>query len=310
MEYTFDTLYRRLCGILGKNNSRGEAQAQAFALLEDMYGASRTDVLMGRGVVFDGKGEAAWAKALEELERGIPMQYVAGRALFLGRYFRVTPDVLIPRPETEQLVKMAVEARPRRVLDCGTGSGCIAVSIALALPESEVVACDVSAAALEVARLNALQQGASVRFLLRSMLEPDAWKDEMPEQPAAEGTDCQPKAGFDLIVSNPPYICASEAKDMEAVVLDSEPHLALFVPDADPLRFYKALSRLGKLLLHTDGGLMLECNTRYAADVALMLEEEGYGKVAVLDDCFGRPRMVKATCKKAAKAFRGAKPGG
>ena len=136
MEHTYDTLYRSLCSLLGSRFGRSEAQAQAFALLEDMYGASRTDVLMGRSIAFDAAGEQAWASVLEALERGEAMQYVAGRARFCNRYFRVTPAVLIPRPETEQLVEMAVEAQPKRAIDCGTGSGCIAVSIALALPGS------------------------------------------------------------------------------------------------------------------------------------------------------------------------------
>lgn len=279
MEHTYDTLYRSLCSLLGSRFGRSEAQAQAFALLEDMYGASRTDVLMGRSIAFDAAGEQAWASVLEALERGEAMQYVAGRARFCNRYFRVTPAVLIPRPETEQLVEMAVEAQPKRAIDCGTGSGCIAVSIALALPGSEVWACDISEAALEIARDNARRHGARVNFLLRSMLDVAAWGE-------AER--------FDLIVSNPPYICESEAQDMEAVVLDCEPHLALFVPDADALRFYKALSKLGRRLLRHGGWLMAECNTRYAADVAALWSAEGFADAAVLNDCFGLPRMVKA----------------
>lgn len=279
MEHTYDTLYRTLCSLLARRFGRGEAQAQAFALLEDLYGASRTDVLMGRSVAFDAAGEKAWTAVLDALERGEAMQYAAGRARFCDRCFRVTPAVLIPRPETEQLVEMAVAARPKRAIDCGTGSGCIAVSIALALPACEVWACDISAAALDVARDNARRHGVSVRFLLRSMLDVAAWDDG---------------ERFDLIVSNPPYICESEAEDMEAVVLDCEPHLALFVPDADALRFYKALSGLGQRLLRDGGWLMVECNTRYAADVAALLEVDGFTGAAVFDDCFGLPRMVKA----------------
>ena len=255
MEHTYETLYRSLCSLLGSRFGRSEAQAQAFALLEDMYGASRTDVLMGRSIAFDAAGEQAWASVLEALERGEAMQYV------------------------EQLVEMAVEAQPKRAIDCGTGSGCIAVSIALALPGSEVWACDISEAALEIARDNARRHGARVNFLLRSMLDVAAWGE-------AER--------FDLIVSNPPYICESEAEDMEAGVLDCEPHLALFVPDADALRFYKALSKLGRRLLRHGGWLMAECNTRYAADVAALWSAEGFADAAVLNDCFGLPRMVKA----------------
>ena len=187
--------------------------------------------------------------------------------------------MLIPRPETELLVELVCGCSPQRVLDCGTGSGCIAVSVALALPEAQVEAWDISAEALAVARRNARVLGAKVRFRQRDMLLLPARR----------------RALYDVIVSNPPYICQSEEADMEAHVKDYEPHLALFVPDDNPLRFYVALAVLGKMRLHRGGSLLLECNRRYAHAVSAMLQAEGYTGCEVIADCFGPPRMVRAT---------------
>ena len=265
-------LQRRLSGF-------SEAQATAFALLDDLFGASRTDVLMDRHVQLGADAEARLQRALAALEAGQPLQYATGKAPFCGKSFEVNAHVLIPRPETELLVDLVCGCSPQRVLDCGTGSGCIAVSVALALPEAQVEAWDISAEALAVARRNARVLGAKVRFRQRDMLLLPA----------------QRRALYDVIVSNPPYICESEEADMEAHVKDYEPHLALFVPDDNPLRFYVALAVLGKMRLHRGGSLLLECNRRYAHAVSAMLQAEGYTGCEVIADCFGAPRMVRAT---------------
>ena len=265
-------LQRRLSGF-------SEAQATAFALLDDLFGASRTDVLMDRRVELGADAEARLQRALAALEAGQPLQYATGKAPFCGKSFEVNASVLIPRPETELLVELACGCGPKRVLDCGTGSGCIAVSVALALPDVRVDAWDISAEALAVARRNARMHGANVRFCQRDMLQLPARR----------------RAVYDVIVSNPPYICRSEEKDMEAHVKDCEPHLALFVPDDDPLRFYVALAALGRMRLQRGGSLLLECNRRYADAVAAMLESGGYTGCEVVADCFGAPRMVRAT---------------
>ena len=256
-----------------------EVQATAFALLDDLFGASRTDVLMDRRVELGADAEARLQRALAALEAGQPLQYATGKAPFCGKSFEVNAHVLIPRPETELLVELVCGCSPQRVLDCGTGSGCIAVSVALALPEAQVEAWDISAEALAVARRNARVLGAKVRFRQRDMLLLPA----------------QRRALYDVIVSNPPYICESEEADMEAHVKDYEPHLALFVPDDNPLRFYVALALLGKMRLHRGGSLLLECNRRYAHAVSAMLQAEGYTGCEVIADCFGAPRMVRAT---------------
>lgn len=280
MEHSLEHLYRSVCRMLQRRLSGfSEAQATAFALLDDLFGASRTDVLMDRRVELGADAEARLQRALAALEAGQPLQYATGKAPFCGKSFEVNAHVLIPRPETELLVELVCGCSPQRVLDCGTGSGCIAVSVALALPEAQVEAWDISAEALAVARRNARVLGAKVRFRQRDMLLLPA----------------QRRALYDVIVSNPPYICRSEEKDMEAHVKDCEPHLALFVPDDDPLRFYVALAALGRMRLQRGGSLLLECNRRYADAVAAMLESGGYTGCEVVADCFGAPRMVRAT---------------
>lgn len=280
MEHSLEHLYRSVCRMLQRRLSGfSEAQATAFALLDDLFGASRTDVLMDRRVELDADAEARLQRALAALEAGQPLQYATGKAPFCGKSFEVNAHVLIPRPETELLVELVCGCSPQRVLDCGTGSGCIAVSVALALPEAQVEAWDISAEALAVARRNARVLGAKVRFRQRDMLLLPARR----------------RALYDVIVSNPPYICESEEADMEAHVKDYEPHLALFVPDDNPLRFYVALAVLGKMRLHRGGSLLLECNRRYAHAVSAMLQAEGYTGCEVIADCFGAPRMVRAT---------------
>ena len=280
MEHSLEHLYRSVCRMLQRRLSGfSEVQATAFALLDDLFGASRTDVLMDRRVELGADAEARLQRALAALEAGQPLQYATGKAPFCGKSFEVNAHVLIPRPETELLVELVCGCSPQRVLDCGTGSGCIAVSVALALPEAQVEAWDISAEALAVARRNARVLGAKVRFRQRDMLLLPA----------------QRRALYDVIVSNPPYICESEEADMEAHVKDYEPHLALFVPDDNPLRFYVALAVLGKMRLHRGGSLLLECNRRYAHAVSAMLQAEGYTGCEVIADCFGAPRMVRAT---------------
>lgn len=280
MEHSLEHLYRSVCRMLQRRLSGfSEAQATAFALLDDLFGASRTDVLMDRRVELGADAEARLQRALAALEAGQPLQYATGKAPFCGKSFEVNAHVLIPRPETELLVELVCGCSPQRVLDCGTGSGCIAVSVALALPEAQVEAWDISAEALAVARRNTRVLGAKVRFRQRDMLLLPA----------------QRRALYDVIVSNPPYICESEEAEMEAHVKDYEPHLALFVPDDNPLRFYVALALLGKMRLHRGGSLLLECNRRYAHAVSAMLQAEGYTGCEVIADCFGAPRMVRAT---------------
>ena len=218
------------------------------------------------------------------------MQYVLGTAPFLDLDLEVGPGVLIPRPETEELVQLVVaeckQAHPAvaapRLLDVGTGSGCIAVALAHYLPRAAVFGLDVSEEALAIARRNGARYGHRVTWL-----RADIFEDQAPAG--------APGGGFNAIVSNPPYVPQREAAAMAPHVRDHEPALALFVPDADPLRYYHRLAEVGRQRLRPGGRLYLETHTDYAAAVAALLRRARYHDVRVHDDLTGRPRFVTAT---------------
>lgn len=270
-------LYSELRDGLLREYDAGEARAVALLVLEEEFGVPRTDVYAGKVRHFSDAERARLQNISERLQAGEPVQYVTGHAAFMGRRFAVSPAVLIPRPETEELVALALREPARRVLDVGTGSGCVAVSLALELPGAEVEAWDLSDDALAVARTNAAALGAAVRFVRRDAL-------------------AAPEAGeaFDLIVSNPPYVRESERAGMERRVAEHEPAMALFVPDDDALRFYRALARLGRARLRPGGRLVMEVNAALAGATAALMRAEGYGGVAVSRDAYGRERFVEA----------------
>ena len=234
---------------------------------------------------------------VERLVMGEPLQYVMGFEWFCGHKFNVAPGVLIPRPETEELVNKAIEsaqaalqtksASPLRILDICTGSGCIAWSMAAALPQSEVYACDISQQALKIASTQQIQCAdntpAKVKFLECDILGEDA--QQKIAQACGEGE-------FYLIISNPPYVCECEKSQMRENVLNHEPHLALFVPDNDPLKFYRAIAQLSGRILAPGGALMFEINERFGAETAQMMQQMGYTGCQVLQDLFGKDRMV------------------
>ena len=258
----------------------GEAAALSRIVCCDLLGQSSADYYLGKDIALSSKNEQELDDILTRLCNFEPLQYIEGRARFLGRDFCVTPAVLIPRPETEELVERMLREVPAgaRVLDVGTGSGCIAVTLAKDLPRSQVTAWDVSAPALEVARSNARRLEAEVRFEQCDVLtcEPD-------------GAD-----RYDVIVSNPPYVTDSERRDMEPNVLRWEPSLALFVPDDDPLRFYRRIASLGRQLLAGGGRLYFEINRAYGPQTADMLQSLGYTHVRVEKDLSQNPRFVIA----------------
>ena len=264
--------------------SEGEARAVAFLVMEEAFGVSRTDIYADKVRQFSQDERERLDNMCKQLvEEQQPVQYVVGAEWFMGRRFRVTPDVLIPRPETEELVRWAIDLMRGKqgvqIVDAGTGSGCIGVSLALELPEAAVCAIDLSEGALTVAKENAQKLGARVRFHQADMLQP--W-------------DFLTQNG-DLIVSNPPYICQREAEEMEQNVLRHEPHTALFVPDDDPLRFYRALAREAMLHLRPGGWLLVEINRAFAQETARLLEDAGLKNVEIRRDDFGNERMVGAT---------------
>ncbi|MBQ7157656.1 MAG: peptide chain release factor N(5)-glutamine methyltransferase [Bacteroidaceae bacterium] len=273
--------YLEIKKIIGNEYANGEASAMALMLLEDVAGISRTQALMGENV--DEDTMVTLRTMAERIANGEPLQYVTGKAEFCGMSFKVNSDVLIPRPETEELVEWIVDVAKRkegrvRVLDIGTGSGCIAVSIAKNVGTAQVDAWDVSEGALRTARENAASNGVDVRF-------------ERVDVLSFDGKTSNEK--YDIIVSNPPYICKSEAKDMERNVLEHEPHIALFVDDDDPLLFYRRIADIGNHLLNDGGLLFYEINRQYGAETIAMLQASGYSNIVIRQDQFGNDRMAK-----------------
>lgn len=216
-----------------------------------------------------------------QLAAGCPVQYVTGKTEFCDMTFHVDGSVLIPRPETEELVlwaeQCAADHRNPRILDVCTGSGCIAIVLAAHLPQAEVTALDISHAALETARRNASMNGVRIRFI---------------EDDALNGVPSLAGETFDIIVSNPPYIPHSEIESMHVNVTRYEPHEALFVDDADPLVFYRAIARAARTMLSEDGSLLFEVHEAWAERTAEMLRGEGFGQTEVRNDLFGKPRMT------------------
>lgn len=369
---TYNQLWKRLTTIYNER----EAQAIVRTVLDALFGMSLTDICLGKVTQLSADDTTRLEKIMQRLEKSEPVQYVLGAEWFAGRLFDVAPGVLIPRPETEDLVKWACdeakekednskeergkeeeevskkreapkkeeqplsyplkeekeglrkgedasqkeeqpssfplkeekeglrkgedapqkeeqplssllknnkevskkgeEAPHPSILDIGTGSGCIAITVALALPQARVTAWDISTDALAIAAGNAHRLGASVRF---------------EHQDALSAPDDEER--WDVIVSNPPYICDRERADMSDNVLSYEPELALFVPDSDPLLFYRAIARYASKALKPGGRLLFETNTAYAHEVAQTMANEGFTAIEVRNDCFGKPRMVK-----------------
>lgn len=338
---TYNQLWKRLTAIYNER----EAQAIVRTVLDALFGMSLTDICLGKVTQLSADDTTRLEKIIQRLEKSEPVQYVIGAEWFAGRLFDVAPGVLIPRPETEDLVKWACdeakekekednskkergeeekgsrkgegskkEEAPQKeeaqrkedasikeeqllsspskekkeglrkgekaphpsILDIGTGSGCIAITVALALPQARVTAWDISPDALAIAAGNAHKLGASVRF---------------EHQDALSAPDDE--ARWDVIVSNPPYICDRERADMSDNVLSYEPELALFVPDSDPLLFYRAIAHYASKALKPGGRLLFETNTAYAHEVAQAMADEGFTAIEVRNDCFGKPRMVK-----------------
>ncbi len=259
----------------------GEAKAVAMLLFEKLFGLSQTDVLMGKAEELEAADVQRLDKCVDRICGGEPVQYVLGKADFMEMELDVTPAVLIPRPETEELVNEVVNAladrKSPRILDIGTGSGCIALAIKQLIPLAEVTAWDISPEALRVARNNAEQLGLDICFEQRDILSTNL--SVMSEV-------------FDLIVSNPPYICRQESEEMERRVTDFEPHAALFVPDDDPLLFYRAITRFATVALRTGGQLFFEINRRFGRQVCELMRQAGFEGVTLKTDQFDNPRIV------------------
>lgn len=269
----------------------GEARSLVDGLCGKILGVTPQTHILQPGFCIDPALLPLLEDGLSRLLRCEPLQYVLGEAWFLGRRFKLTPAVLIPRPETEEMVDMALRkagnlsrdaGRPLRVLDLCTGSGCIAWSMALGLPQSEVTGLDISPEALSVAS-SQFDGDNRPRFVLSDVLDPDCLKDV---------------GRFDIFLSNPPYVRESEKALMSRNVLDWEPGLALFVPDGDPLRFYRAEAALAARLLSPGGFGLVEINEAYGQEVAGLFRDAGFRDPEVLKDLSGRDRFVLFSAEK------------
>ena len=259
---------------------QGELKVLVRMLLQQVAGWSLVDMLTHNDLTLTAAQQMLIADAVERLKRYEPIQYILGAAEFDGMRLVVDARALIPRPETAELVLLLAEtlSPDASVLDIGTGSGCIAVALARRLPQAQVSAYDVSPDALALAAENARNQGVKIDFRQVDILH------EVPADAPV----------FDAIVSNPPYVTDSERASMEANVLDYEPALALFVPDDDPLLFYRAIADFAVSHLTVGGQLFFEINHRFGAATAALLQSKGFDKVSVLRDTFGKARFVVA----------------
>lgn len=258
-----------------------EALALAKMLLVEVFGFSTLELYGGKDKEFSEKHRSVLNEMIRRLQKNEPIQYIIGIESFFGLTFEVNPNVLIPRPETQELVSWIIgdyqSDESIRILDIGTGSGCIPISLAKQLSKAEVESWDISEGALEVASRNCERNG--VKVLLRQ-------KDVLKAAPEGDL--------YDVIVSNPPYITNKEKTDMEANVLDWEPSLALFVPDEDPLLFYRKIAQLGCDILKEGGSLYFEINRAYGEETILMLKGLGYAQIELKKDSWGNDRMIKA----------------
>ena len=252
-----------------------EAQALAWWIMEEETGLSRSQMLTGC------KGTTNFSNLQAKIERILhfePIQYIFGHTLWNGLDLKVTPATLIPRPETAELVekveRLKVKGERIKVLDIGTGSGCIAIALKKAHPEWQVTGIDISEEAIEVAKENAKRNGVEVEFLVADIFNLQSSISNLQ---------------YDIIVSNPPYICESEKASMRPNVLNYEPATALFVPDNDPLKFYRRIAEL-KLGKH----LFFEINEAYPDELSAMLSELGYSSIQITNDIYGKPRIIEA----------------
>ncbi|MDI9311679.1 MAG: peptide chain release factor N(5)-glutamine methyltransferase [Limnohabitans sp.] len=262
-----------------------EIESFFYILLESFHKLKRIDFALNPNLELNSEEISRWETSLKELEKEKPVQYILGETEFFGLPFFVNENTLIPRPETEELVswilqssKFRIQNSKLRILDIGTGTGCIAISLAKNLPEAEVFALDVSEKAIEVAKKNATINNVNITFLHQSILE----TEDLEQQ-------------FDIIVSNPPYVRNLEKEEIKKNVLDYEPHLALFVEDTDALLFYRRITQLAKKNLTASGELYFEINQYLGNEMTLLLENLGFKNIELRKDIYENDRMTRAT---------------
>ena len=256
-----------------------EAESLSTLALTHLFACTHTDAILGKRVQVDTEKEKELEEIVNRLRKQEPVQYILGVTEFYGREFNVNSSTLIPRPETEELVGLITKENTKhglKVLDIGTGSGCIATSLFFELNESIVHAIDIDDEALKIAKENAYRLGAALNFMQGDILS-NNFETE----------------GLDIIVSNPPYVRDSEKKQMHRNVLDYEPDLALFVSDNDPLIFYRRIAEVSAKKLRQGGKLYFEINEAYGLEVKTLMQDHGFHDVEVFKDLQGKDRMVR-----------------
>jgi len=273
-----------------------EIESFFYIILEKLHGLKRIDLALNPQTVMDGAHLKQWENIISELKKQRPVQYILGETEFYGLRFLVNENTLIPRPETEELVELIIKSTnyelrntKLKVLDIGTGSGCIAISLAKHLPTSEVFAIDVSEEALAVAKKNSELNDVKVNYINVDVLKIDDLKELVTH-------NLQLATQFDIIVSNPPYVRNLEKDEIKPNVLEYEPHLALFVDDIDPLLFYRKIAELAIKNLNPNGKLYFEINQYLGKETIKLLEDFGFRNVELKKDIYGNDRMI--SCEK------------
>lgn len=282
MQPTVKEIIRQFKSELAEIYSPYEAFQFAWLLFEHLHGWSKTDLMLHDHTKLTVSDHLFVQKALERLKNHEPVQYIIGKTEFYGMPFSVDNSVLVPRPETEELVEWILysvdQKKPLNILDIGTGSGCIAISLAKNIPQARVTAWDVSERALQTAIKNAERNQAKVNFEQRDILTAIPSKADK----------------FDIIVSNPPYVRDSEKEQMHSNVLDFEPHLALFVDDDDALLFYRKITEFTTKSLSSGGMLFFEINRAFGEATKKLVESYGFKNADLRKDLSGNYRMIKA----------------
>jgi release factor glutamine methyltransferase len=265
----------------------GEAESFFYLILEEKKQLKRIDLALHPDLAFSEEEIVVWNSILEQLQQEIPIQYLLGKTSFYGLEFEVNENVLIPRPETEELVdwilesqKSKVKSQNVKILDIGTGSGCIAISLAKNIPNSQVFAVDISEKALATAQKNAQINNVNIAFINQNILK----TEDLQQQ-------------FDIIVSNPPYVRNQEKEEIKKNVLNNEPHLALFVEDNDALIFYKKIAELAQKNLVPNGKLYFEINQYLGKEMIDLLEKMNFKNIELRKDIYGNDRMISCHCE-------------
>ena len=272
-----------------------EIESFFFILTEYLHNLKRVDVALNPNFEISEEEVEKWNVILAELQQEKPIQHITGEAWFYGLKFEVNENTLIPRPETEELVewiiesiKSEVQSRKLEILDIGTGTGCIPISVKTNLPQANVSAIDISEKALEVAKRNAASNKVEINFIQTNILE----VEDLSQLPTLNS---QLPTSFDIIVSNPPYVRNLEKQEIKKNVLDYEPHLALFVEDTDALLFYRKIAQLALKNLSPNGLLFFEINQYLGKETVELLENLGFKNIELKKDIYGNDRMVKST---------------